>query len=116
MALSASPTFTGTLSAATITASGDITSNSDLAFKSNIEIITNALDKLNSIKGITFNSDGVSYRRTGVIAQDVQTVLPEAIHANSDGHLSVAYGNMMGLIVEAIKELNQKFNNMEDKR
>ena len=42
--------------------------------------------------------------------------LPEAIHANSDGHLSVAYGNMMGLIVEAIKELNQKFKNMEDKR
>ena len=116
MVLSASPTFTGTLSAATITASGDITSNSDLAFKSNIEIITNALDKLNSIKGITFNSDGVSYRRTGVIAQDVQTVLPEAIHTNSDGHLSVAYGNMIGLLVEAIKELNQKFKNMEDKR
>ena len=116
MVLSASPTFTGTLSAATITASGDITSNSDLAFKSNIEIITNALDKLSNIKGITFNSDGVSYRRTGVIAQDVQTVLPEAIHTNSDGHLSVAYGNMIGLLVEAIKELNQKFKNMEDKR
>ena len=109
-------TTLSTLSATTITASGDITSNSDLAFKSNIEIITNALDKLSNIKGITFNSDGVSYRRTGVIAQDVQTVLPEAIHTNSDGHLSVAYGNMIGLLVEAIKELNQKFNNMNDKK
>ena len=114
MVLSASPTFTGTISAAAITASGDITSNSDLAFKSNIEIITNALDKLSNIKGITFNSDGVSHRRTGVIAQDVQTVLPEAIHTNSDGHLSVAYGNMIGLLVEAIKELNQKVKNMEE--
>ena len=105
MALSASPTFTGTLSAATITASGDITSNSDLALKSNIEPITGALDKLTNIRGITFNSDGIDSRRTGVIAQDVQTVLPEAVHMNADGHLSVAYGNMVGLLVEAIKEL-----------
>lgn len=105
MVLSASPTLTGTLNAATIIASGDITSNSDLALKSNIEPITGALDKLANIKGITFNSDGIASRRTGVIAQDVQTVLPEAVHMNADGHLSVAYGNMVGLLVEAIKEL-----------
>lgn len=63
---------------------------------------------------MAINSDGISHRRTGVIAQDVQTVLPEAIHTNSDGHLSVAYGNMIGLLVEAIKELNQKVKNMEE--
>ena len=97
-----------------LTASGDITSSSDLTLKSNIEIITNALGKLSKIKGITFNSDGISHRRTGVIAQDVQTVLPEAVHTNPDGNLSVAYGNMIGLLVEAIKELNQKVKNMEE--
>jgi len=114
MVLSANPTFTGTLSAATITATGDITSTSDIGLKSDIEVINNALDKLSNIKGITFNSDGVLRRRTGVIAQDVQAVLPEAVHANSDGHLSVAYGNMVGLLVEAIKELKAEVERLKN--
>jgi len=96
------------------TAAGDITSTSDIGLKSNIEVINNALDKLSNIKGITFNSDGVLRRRTGVIAQDVQAVLPEAVHANSDGYLSVAYGNMVGLLVEAIKELKAEVERLKN--
>jgi peptidoglycan hydrolase CwlO-like protein len=45
-------------------------------------------------------------RKTGVIAQHVQKVLPEAVIEDEDGYLSVAYGNMMGLAINAIKELS----------
>ena len=44
---------------------------------------------------------------TGVIAQEVEKVLPEAITKDEDGYMAVAYGNMVGLLIEGIKTLNQ---------
>lgn len=87
-----------------INATGDITSSSDLRLKSAIEKIENALDKVTKLNGVTFNKDGMHNRSTGVIAQEVQAVLPEAVYEN-DNYLTVAYGNMVGLLIEAIKEL-----------
>ena len=88
------------------TFTGDITANSDSRLKEEVKPIENALDKVDAINGVTFSLiDGDDTRRVGVIAQDVQAVLPEAVHADEDGLLSVAYGNMVGLLVEAVKEL-----------
>jgi len=88
------------------TATGDVTANSDSRLKENVEPIENALDKVDAINGVTFSLiAGDDSRRVGVIAQDVQAVLPEAVHEDEDGILSVAYGNMVGLLVEAVKEL-----------
>lgn len=87
---------------------GNIGSFSDERLKANILPIENALTRLGLIEGITYDNIGPGdrERRTGVIAQDVQIVLPEAVSTDADGFLSVAYGNLAGLIIEAIKELH----------
>jgi len=114
MVLSASPTFTGTLSAATITATGDITSTSDIGLKSNIEVINNALDKVINMRGITFNRPGFHERSAGVIAQEIECVFPEVVKRNGDGYLTVAYGNMISILIEAIKELKAEIEKLKN--
>jgi len=96
------------------TATGNITAYSDIRIKSNIEVIHSALDKVGVIRGVTYDrTDIETERQTGVIAQEVQAVLPEAVIENADGTLSVAYGQMVGLLVEAIKELTAKVEKLE---
>jgi hypothetical protein len=86
-------------------AASNITAYSDARIKTKLEKIEGALDKVDQLTGYTFDrTDIETSRQTGLIAQDVQKVLPEAVSEHDD-KLSVAYGNMMGLIVEAIKEL-----------
>ncbi len=99
------------------TITGDLNSTSDIRYKKNIETIDSALEKVQSLRGVTFDWDNDAFkedenskkpnfteRSTGVIAQDVEKVLPEAVHENEDGMKNVAYGNMVGLLIEAIKE------------
>lgn len=89
-------------------ANGNVTAFSDARLKTNIEPISNAVDKVLSLTGITYTRKDTNAVGTGLIAQDVQKVLPQAVLENEDGYLSVAYGNLVGLLVEAIKELNAK--------
>ena len=95
--------------------SGNVTAYSDIRVKTNIEHIPDALDKVCQLNGYTFDRTDVEYdeltnepdkpiRQTGVIAQEVLEVLPEAVVGTEEGHYSVAYGNMVGLLIEAIKE------------
>ena len=96
--------------------SGTMTSFSDERLKKDIEPITNALAKVQSLNGVTFKyiDKNTVNRDTGLIAQNVQAVLPEAIkEVNNEGHLGLAYGNMVGLLVEAIKELTAKVEALE---
>lgn len=95
-------------------ARGDVTafaSFSDRQLKENIENIPNALEKVSKINGVTFNYIGSKESMTGVVAQEVQEVLPEVVYetvdnTREDGRaLAVRYGNMVGLLIEAIKEL-----------
>ena len=67
------------------------------------------------MRGVTYSRKDNSERCTGMIAQEVQLVLPEAVTEGSDENktLSVAYGNMVGLLVEAIKELSAKVSALE---
>jgi len=103
---SMSGSYTGAFSVTgAITATGDVTAFSDIAIKEDIEVIDHALDKVSNLGGYVFNRKGDDTRRyTGVIAQEIQEVLPEAVHATEQG-LSVAYGNLTGLLIEAVKEL-----------
>jgi len=92
-----------------IYASGDLVAVSDERKKTNIEPISNALDKVLQLTGITFDQiDGDDRRHAGVIAQEVEKVLPEVVYTDKDGMKSVAYGNIIGLLIEAIKELAHK--------
>ena len=86
---------------------------SDIRLKENIKVIDNALDKVKQLKGITYDLKSDGNRLTGLIAQDLQKVLPEAVYETSavddanDKHLAIRYGNTVGLLVEAIKEQQQ---------
>ena len=96
-----------------ITAQGDVTAFSDIAIKENIDPISDALDKVSQLGGYVFNRKGDDSRRyTGVMAQEVKSVLPEAVHGE-EGNYSVAYGNMVGLLVEAIKELKAEIEELK---
>ena len=96
-------------------------STSDIKLKENIEVIPDALDKVKQLKGITFNYKKDGKKSTGLIAQDLEKVLPEAVYEASsvdddeDKHLAVRYGNTVGLLVEAIKELEARVKELENK-
>jgi len=103
----------GNALAGSFTATGNITAYSDLRLKTEIETIDSALEKVSDIRGVNFTMDGE--RSTGVIAQELEQVLPEAVFDNEDGMKSVAYGNITGLLIEAIKELSAKVEELENK-
>ena len=85
---------------------GNVTAYSDIRVKTDIQKIENALNKVQQLNGYTFTRTDLldAPRQTGVIAQEVLEVLPEAVSGNEKDHYSVAYGNMVGLLIEAIKE------------
>ena len=91
-----------TFSEGFITATGDVTAYSDRALKRNIQTIENALEKVTEMRGVTFLKDGRA--SLGVIAQEVETVIPEVVRQDDYGMRSVAYGNIVGVLIEAIKE------------
>lgn len=94
------------------TATGNVTAYSDRRLKEDIQIIDNALDKVKALGGYTYNRTDTGERQTGVIAQDVLAVLPEAVVESDDGYYGVAYGNMVGLLIEAIKEQQQQIEKL----
>ena len=94
-------------------ASGDVTAYSDERLKTNIQTITNALDMVSALRGTAFVKDGKA--NIGVIAQEVQKVLPQVVHESQDGFLSVAYGNIVGLLIEAVKELKAEVEILKNK-
>lgn len=96
-----------------LTMAGDVTAYSDVRKKKDIAVIENAIEKVKAIRGVTFTriEDGV--RGAGVIAQEVQNVLPEVVKEDAEGTLSVAYGNMVGLLIEAIKDLSAEVKTLK---
>ncbi len=107
-----------------IDASNDIVafSSSDLRLKENIKPIENALDKVKSLTGVEFDwkpelkhAHGYEGHDTGVIAQEVQEVMPTAIRTNDTGYLAVRYEKLIGLLIEANKELAARVEQLESK-
>lgn len=98
--------------ASNLTVSGNVTAFSDIRLKTDITKITDALAKVNQLNGYTYTRIDTGERQTGVIAQELQKVLPEAV-MNDGETLSVAYGNMMGLMIEAVKELTARIKVLE---
>jgi hypothetical protein len=89
------------------------TSLSDRTRKTNIVPITNALDIVTELQGVRYRwVDNLNKQSIGVIAQDVEKVLPEVVETDIEGLKSVAYSNMVGLLIEAIKEQQNLINNL----
>ena len=99
---------TGTLS------STDFDSTSDVNLKKDIEIIENANKILSQIKGVNFTWKDNNKPAVGVIAQDVEKVLPQLVNEKSDtGTKSVCYNGLIGVLIEAVKELSQRVEELE---
>ena len=105
-----------------IVATGNVTaygSISDIRKKENIEVIPNALDKVDQLSGYTFNYIGNEDKMTGVMAQEVAEVLPEAVYetkevGSDNSTMAVRHGNMVGLLIEAIKELKAEIEELKN--
>ena len=112
-----------------VIANGNITAYgnaSDIKLKENVEVIESPVDKIKQLKGVTFNYKKDGSKSTGLIAQDLEKVLPEAVYTSetidneingeeSEEFLAIRYGNTVGLLVEAIKELEARIKELEDK-
>lgn len=98
------------------TSGGDVTAYSDARLKENVVTVDNALDKVLQMRGVYFNKIGQEERQVGVIAQEVEAIVPELVKENADGMKSVAYGNAMALLIEAIKELKSEIDQLKAER
>jgi hypothetical protein len=95
----------------------DVTISSDSRLKEDIETIDNALQTVESLRGVQFKlKNALKDRlRTGVIAQEIEQVLPDAVVDGVDGYKKVSYNDLIGVLIEAIKELSEKVKNLENK-
>lgn len=93
-------------------ATGNLTAYSDRRLKTDLQTISDPLLKIRTLTGYTYKRVDTGQRQVGLIAQDVQTVLPEAV-MESDGILTVSYGNLVALLVEAIKTLEDRIEVLE---
>mgnify|MGYP000112000736 CR=1 FL=1 len=101
-------TFSGTVTAP------NFVSSSDASLKTNVTPIADALQKVQALTGVTYNMIEGGSREIGLIAQDVQAVAPEAV-VEAEGLLRLAYGNLVGLLVEAIKDLSAEVEQLKGK-
>jgi hypothetical protein len=110
---------TSTVQFALIRSTGDVVAyySSDERLKDNVKPIENALEKLQKIRGVEFDwndkQDVYEGHDTGVIAQEVQKVLPEVVTEREDGYLAVKYEKMVGLLIESIKELKTEVDDLK---
>ena len=108
-----------TYNGANFIAAGNVTAYSDIRLKENVKTIPNALEKVQAIRGVTFTRNDMEDTEkvhTGVIAQEVLAVFPEAVMlAREDDFYTVAYGNMVGLLIEAIKEQQSIITNLSNR-
>jgi hypothetical protein len=110
----------------TITATGDIGAfvTSDIRLKENINIIENALEKIDSINGVYYNWTDEAIQlfpeknkdvEVGVIAQEIQEILPEVVALRDSGYYAVKYDRIIALLIQSVKELKNQVNELKDK-
>ena len=112
------------LNSSSLTVSGDVVafgSPSDRRYKENIKPVTNALDKVSKLQGVTFDwkeSESLLDIKEdiGFIAQDVQEVLPELVRENEGGKLSLRDKGIVPILVEAIKELKAEIEELKNNK
>jgi hypothetical protein len=105
-----------------VVADGDVTARritqlSDERLKKNIAPITNGLDKVLKMQGVEYQyiADNKNLREVGLIAQQVEEVVPEVVNEDADGMKNVNYGALVGVLIEAVKELTQEVETLKAK-
>ena len=95
-----------------VTASGNIVAYSDASLKKDVKTIEGALDKTKALRGVEFTRIADDARSIGVIAQELETVLPELVVTDDKGIKAVNYAQITGLLIEAVKELSAKVDEL----
>jgi hypothetical protein len=98
-----------------------LTQTSDARYKTNIATFPDALDAILNLRGVTFDWDKAKWaernfsegRQIGFLAQEVEKILPELVSTDSNGYKSVAYQNVVPVLVEAVKTLNGKVETLK---
>ena len=115
-----------------IKASGNITAYSDVRHKTNIKTITNAIEIVNDLRGVRFNwndeykenhnennefstSGRIDRVQVGLIAQEVEEVLPELVSTDEEGFKNVNYQNMVAVLIEANKEQQKLIEDLQER-
>jgi hypothetical protein len=113
--------FLGNISGSQIEASGDVIAfgSSDRNLKDNIQPIENPLEKMDKIGGYTFvwNDKQSTYKGKdiGVVAQEIQEIMPEIVATRANGYLGVKYEKIVPLLIESIKELKKEVEDIKQK-
>ena len=94
---------------------GNVTAYSDIRHKTGIVKLDDCLEKVEKLNGYTYTRKNDGKRYTGLIAQEVLEVLPEAVSMDEKGEYALAYGNLAGLFVEAMKEMKSRIDALEKK-
>ena len=110
----------GILTAANIITAGivtalDFNATSDRNLKTNIEVISNPLEKIVQINGVSFNWKESNQSSAGAIAQEVEQIMPQIIHDNDKGYKTLNYNGLIGLLIESVKELKSEIEDLKSK-
>ena len=101
---------------ASVYSSGNVTAYSDVSLKENINTISDPLSKVTKLRGVSFVRKDTKQKGIGVIAQEIEKILPEVVENTTIGeYKSVAYGNIVGVLIEAIKELKTEVDDLKTK-
>ena len=108
-------TGTGNISIVGVITATDFNSTSDVNLKKDVKVIDDPLAKVLQLNGVSFNWTDTGQSSAGVIAQDVEKVMPEIIRDNPTGYKSLNYNGLIGLLIEAVKEQNETIKSLEQK-
>ena len=108
---SANLQFNGT----NLTCAGTVTANSDERLKKNIETITDALHKVTGLRGVEYDHKNTGDHCLGLIAQEVESILPDVVYEDATGVKSVAYQNIVALLIEAVKDQQRQIDELKRK-
>lgn len=92
---------------------GNVTAASDARLKMDVEQIREALSLVNRMRGVFYTRIDTGENQVGVIAQEMQEVIPQVVHESASGMLGVSYGNLVGVLIEAVKELSARVEKLE---
>jgi len=89
-----------------------LTTTSDFNLKSNILTINNPIDVIMQLRGVSFNRKETGVKDYGVVAQEIEQIIPDVVHQDPDGHKSVSYSSIIGFLIEAIKDQQKQINRL----
>ena len=101
--------------AGNIYATGNVTAYSDIRVKENVKEISNALEAVDKIRGVSYTRKDTKEDTLGVSAQEVETMFPELVVEDNHGMKSVNYNGLVGGLFSAVKELSTKLKEIENK-